>query len=259
MSDTVVADKVALHPLSSVKRVFAVVGGKGGVGKSTVSALLAVEFMRRGLRVGILDADVTGPSIPKLFGITDAPGGSSDGVYPAETKFGIQVISMNLLLDSPSDPVVWRGAVCAEYVKSFYARVIWTELDVLLIDMPPGTGDIPLTVLSSLPIDGVIAVFTPQKLASDVLDKALNMSNRLGVKLVGAVNNQAYFVCDGCGTKLYPYGKTDRTAFTEKYGALPFAEIPIDEEFSRLADRGLIELVENDSLEGFCNELEKYL
>lgn len=256
MLDSFIPDKVSLHPFSSVKRIFAVVGGKGGVGKSTVTALLAVTLMRRGLRVGILDADVSGPSIPKIFGLTEPISGSSDGVYPAESKFGIQVASMNLLLETPTDPVVWRGAVCAEYVKTFFTRVIWTELDVLLIDMPPGTGDIPLTVLSDLPVDGVIAVFTPQKLASSVMEKALNMAKKMNVKIVGAVENQAYFICDECKTKLYPYGQSGAEEFTKKYGDVPIAEIPTDEEIAAITDRGLIELVESGYLEGFCDELE---
>lgn len=251
------ANKVALHPFSSVKNVFAVIGGKGGVGKSTVCSLLAVAMSRRGYRVGILDADLTGPSVSQAFGLKESATGSSDGIYPVLSKFGLQIMSMNLLLESPAEPVVWRGPVLAEYVKSFFSKVVWTDVDYLFIDMPPGTGDIPLTVLSSLPVNGVITVFTPQSLARLIAEKATVMAEKLGVPVVGAVENQAYYICPDCKTGFHPYGNGALKEFCRNRQGVLTAEIPISPDLASQTDRGLIELYEGDYLEEFCDGLEK--
>ncbi len=252
-------DKAVLHPFSSVKKVFAVIGGKGGVGKSTVCSLLAVAMSRRGYRVGILDADLTGPSVPQAFGLKESATGSSDGIYPVLSKFGLQIMSMNLLLESPTEPVVWRGPVLAEYVKSFFTRVVWTELDYLFIDMPPGTGDVPLTVLSSLPLSGAICVFTPQELALLIAEKAAKAAEELGVPVVGAVENQSYYICPDCKEKFYPFGQgaTEKFLKNRKESGILTAEIPISSDLASQTDRGLIELYEGDFLEEFCDGLEK--
>ena len=219
-----------LHPFSSVKKVVAVIGGKGGVGKSLVTDMLAVTLQRRGYSVGILDADLTGPSVPRAFGLTENAKGSADGIYPEITKFGIQIMSMNLLLEDPTEPVVWRGAVLSEYVKSFWSRVVWTDLDVLLVDAPPGTGDIPLTVLTALPLNGVVAVSTPQELSVGIAEKAVREAQDVGVRVLGAVLNQAYYVCPDCGKKHYVYGKKDPSEWKKIFATSVVCEIPIDED-----------------------------
>lgn len=250
-------EKAALHPLSSVEKVIAVIGGKGGVGKSLVTDLLAVTLQRRGYNVGILDADLTGPSVPRAFGLAGNATGSSEGIYPEMTKFGIQVMSMDLLLEDPSEPVVWRGAVLSEYVKSFYGKVVWSGLDVLLVDAPPGTGDVPLTVLSALPLSGVVVVSTPQELAAGIAEKAVREAKTLGVRVLGAVLNQAYYECPDCGKRHYIYGKKSKEELKERFGAEAVCEIPIDGDLPKQTDAGLIELFEGDYTEKFCDELEK--
>ena len=181
-----------LNPRSSVKKVIAVVSGKGGVGKSTVTASLAVAMSRKGYRVGVLDADITGPSAPTAFGVTECQGANEDGLYPAMTKGGIQVMSINLLLDDPASPVVWRGPVIAGAVKQFWTDVIWEDVDYLFVDMPPGTGDVPLTVFQSLPVDGIVIVTSPQDLVSMIVAKAVKMANMMHIPVMGFVENYAY-------------------------------------------------------------------
>lgn len=256
LTDSGILSKANLHPFSAVKKVIAVIGGKGGVGKSTVCAMLAVTMRRRGFNVGILDADLTGPSIPAMFGIKEQAQGSNEGIYPSVTAFGIEVMSMNLLLEDPTEPVVWRGAVASAYVKNFFSKVIWTDLDYLFIDMPPGTGDIPLTVLSVLPVDGVVVVSTPQQLAGMIAEKAVIMAEKLKIPVLGAVRNQSYYICDGCKEKVYPFGNAD-AKFVSKHNIELTAEIPFSSDLARQADKGLTELFEGDFLEEFCDGLEK--
>lgn len=251
-------NKVKLHPLSSVKKVIGVVGGKGGVGKSTICSMLAVSMQRRGYNVGILDGDLTGPSIAKAFGFDNGYcEGTEEGIFPVFTKMGTQLISMNLLLDNNTDPIVWGGMVLAEYLKKFFSKVIWTEVDYMFVDMPPGTGDIPLTVMQDLPIDGVVAVTTPQSLAKDVATKALNMAKMLNVPILAVVENQSYFDCPKCGKKHYIYGESDVEGFAKKFGVDVTATLPINGDFANQADRGLIELYEGDYLENIVDRIEQ--
>ena len=188
-----------LNPKSSVKKVIAVISGKGGVGKSTVTAMLAVAMARQGKKVAVLDADITGPSAPTAFGVFECQGANEDGLFPALTRGGIQVMSINLLLDNPADPVVWRGPVIAGAVKQFWTDVIWEDVDYMFVDMPPGTGDVPLTVFQSLPIDGVVIVTTPQDLVSMIVAKAVKMANMMHIPVLGLVENYSYLECPDCG------------------------------------------------------------
>ena len=199
--------KVAANEYSNVKHVIGVVSGKGGVGKSLITAETAVLLSRKGYRVGILDADITGPSIPKVFGVHEQALGSEQGIMPAVTKEGIEIISINMLLDSEETPVIWRGPVLAGVVKQFWNEVIWGDLDYLLVDMPPGTGDVPLTVFQSLPVDGIVIVTSPQELVEMIVKKAYNMAKQMNIPVVGLVQNMSYFVCPDCGKKIYIYEK----------------------------------------------------
>ena len=249
-------NKEKLNALSKVKKVFAVVSGKGGVGKSLVTSLLAVESNRLGLKTAILDADILGPSVPKAFGINTQRAEATDvGIFPVRTKKGISVISVNLLLENETDPVVWRGPVLAGVVKQFWTDVVWGDIDVMFIDCPPGTGDVPLTVFQSIPIDGIIVVASPQDLVSMIVEKAVNMAGLMNIPIVGAVENMAYFVCDKCGEKHYVFGKGNLKQVAEAKGITNFAEIPFDKDIANQCDHGLIELVENSSLTKFAEKI----
>lgn len=247
--------KAELHELSTVKKVIAVVGGKGGVGKSSVCSMLAVTLQRKGYNVAILDADLTGPSVPKAFGLKGYCDGTSQGIYPIFTKTGIQVISMNLLLEKTTDPIIWRGPVLSEYVKSFYSKVVWTDVDYMFIDMPPGTGDVPLSVLQEIPVDGIVVVTAPQELAKDVTEKAINMAKTLNVPIYGVIENQTYFICKNCGKKHYVYGKGKSAE--ERFAIKTVAEIPIDKNLAYQTDHGLIELFEGDFLDEISDLIER--
>lgn len=249
-------EKQGLHELSTVNKVIAVVGGKGGVGKSTVTSMLAVTMQRKGLNTAIMDGDITGASIPHAFGLKENPDGTSEGIFPVFTKSGIQVMSMNLLLSSPTEPVVWRGAVLSEYLKSFWKKVIWTDVDCMFIDMPPGTADIPITVLS-LPIDGAVVVVTPQELASGIAEKAIVMAKQLGVPILGIIENQSYFDCPTCGKRHYIYGKGALENLADKYEIGLRAKIPINKDIRVQTDKGLIELFEGDFIDSFSDGLEE--
>ena len=198
----------SLNPKSTVNKVIAVVSGKGGVGKSTVTAMLAVAMARQGKRVGVLDADITGPSAPTAFGVTECQGANEDGLYPALTRGGIQVMSINLLLDNPADPVVWRGPVIAGAVKQFWTDVIWEDVDYLFVDMPPGTGDVPLTVFQSLPVDGIVIVTSPQDLVSMIVSKAVKMAEMMHIPVLGFVENYSYLECPDCGKRINVFGQS---------------------------------------------------
>ena len=239
-----------LNPKSSVKKVIAVVSGKGGVGKSTVTAMLAVAMARQGKRVAVLDADITGPSAPTAFGVNECQGACEDGLYPALTRGGIQVMSINLLLDNPADPVVWRGPVIAGAVKQFWTDVIWEDVDYMFVDMPPGTGDVPLTVFQSLPIDGVVIVTTPQDLVSMIVAKAVKMANMMHIPVLGFVENYAYLECPDCGKKINVFGKSHLDEIAAKFELPVLARLPIDPAMAEAYDGGLMETVNTDSVNG---------
>ncbi len=232
------------NEFSSIKKVVAVSSGKGGVGKSSVTCLLAVMMARRGYKVGVLDADITGPSIPRAFGITQKAQGSEIGILPAETHMGIKIMSINLLLEDENQPVVWRGPVLAGAVTQFWTDVVWGDLDVLFIDMPPGTGDIPLTVYQSLPVDATVVVSTPQSLVQMVVGKAKTMADLLNIPVVGLVENMSYLACPDCGKKISLFGEEnglDEAA--KRMNVALLAKLPIDANVSKLCDSGEIERV----------------
>ena len=228
---------------SSVKKVIAVVSGKGGVGKSLVSGLLAVELNRLGKKVGIIDADITGPSIPKMFGIHDSAYESPLGILPAESQNGIKVMSLNLLVEHEDDPVFWRGPILAGTVKQFWSDVYWDALDYIIIDMPPGTGDIPLTVYQSLPIDGIVIVTAPQDLVSLIVKKAYNMATTMKVPVLGFVENYSYAVCPDCGKKFSIFGESKIDKIGEELGVPVLDKLPIDPLVAKACDEGLVESV----------------
>ncbi len=238
----------SLNPKSTVKKVIAVVSGKGGVGKSTVTSMLAVAMAREGKRVGVLDADITGPSAPTAFGVTECQGADDDGLYPALTRSGIQVMSINLLLDNPADPVVWRGPVIAGAVKQFWTDVIWEDVDYLFVDMPPGTGDVPLTVFQSLPVNGIIIVTSPQDLVSMIVNKAVKMANMMHIPVLGFVENYAYLECPDCGKKISVFGMSHLDAIAAEHNLPILARLPIDPAVAEAYDNGLMETVSTDPL-----------
>ena len=233
---------------SSIKKVIAVVSGKGGVGKSTVTSMLAVAMARKGKRVGILDADITGPSVPTAFGVTECQGANEDGLYPALSRSGIQVMSINLLLDDPASPVVWRGPVIAGAVKQFWTDVIWEDVDYLFVDMPPGTGDVPLTVFQSLPVDGVVIVTSPQDLVSMIVAKAVKMANMMHIPVLGFVENYSYLQCPDCGKKIEVFGKSKLDEVAASFELPVLARLPIDPKVAECFDNGLMETVDTELL-----------
>lgn len=237
-----------LNPKAGVKKVIAVVSGKGGVGKSTVTSMLAVAMARQGKRVGVLDADITGPSAPTAFGVTECQGASEDGIYPALSRGGIQVMSINLLLDNPADPVVWRGPVIAGAVKQFWTDVIWEDVDFLFVDMPPGTGDVPLTVFQSLPVDGVVIVTSPQDLVSMIVTKAVKMANMMHIPVLGFVENYSYLQCPDCGKKINVFGKSHLETIAAQLNLPVLARLPIDPAVAEAYDNGLMETVNTDGV-----------
>lgn len=250
-------DKFKQNEFSHVKKVIGVVSGKGGVGKSSITAMLAVLMQRRGYKTAVLDADITGPSIPKAFGLKEkATAAGENMIFPVRTKTGIEVMSINLLLEDEGAPVVWRGPILAGAVKQFYEDVCWNDVDYMFVDMPPGTGDIPLTIFQSLPLAGIVVVTTPQDLVSMIVEKAVKMAELLNVKILGFVENMSYFVCDECGKKHYIFGNGDMKYKAEQFG-VPFCEVPVNKDIAAQEDKGLIELFEGDFLDGFVTELEK--
>ena len=246
-----------LNPNASVKKVIAVVSGKGGVGKSTVTSMLAVAMAREGKRVGILDADITGPSAPTAFGVTECQGADESGLYPALTRTGIQVMSINLLLDNPADPVVWRGPVIAGAVKQFWTDVIWEDVDYLFVDMPPGTGDVPLTVFQSLPVDGVIIVTSPQDLVSMIVAKAVKMANIMHIPVLGFVENMSYVACPDCGRKISVFGKSHLDEIAAQFDLPILARLPIDPAVAEAYDNGQMETVNTEALSAAVEAIEK--
>lgn len=226
---------------SSIKHVIAVVSGKGGVGKSLVTSLLASQMQKRGFKVGILDADVTGPSIPKTFGITGHVVADIDGIFPAETESGIKVMSVNLLLPAEDAPVAWRGPVVSGIIGQFWGETHWGDIDYLFVDMPPGTSDVFLTVFQQLPVDGIVTVSAPQELVAMIVGKAVNLAHSLNVPVIGLVENMAYFKCDECGKKHFIFGDPQGEAVSKKYDIPAYATLPLDPAFARLCDAGKVE------------------
>ena len=247
------------NPKSNVKKVIAVMSGKGGVGKSTVSAMLAVAMLRRGYRTAILDADITGPSIPKAFGVTDPMGSTEDAIYPAVSEDGIQIMSINLLLENDTDPVVWRGPVIAGAVQQFWTDVVWEDVDFMFVDMPPGTGDVPLTVFQSLPIDGILVVTSPQDLVSMVVSKAVNMARLMNIPVLGLIENYSYLTCPDCGKKIEVFGRSHIDRVAAELHLPVLAYLPIDPKVAQAVDMGLAEALETAALEPACIVLETML
>ncbi len=246
-----------LNPKASVKKVIAVVSGKGGVGKSTVTSMLAVAMSRQGKRVAVLDADITGPSAPTAFGVTECQGATEDGLYPAVTATGIQVMSINLLLDNSTDPVVWRGPVIAGAVKQFWTDVIWEDVDYMFVDMPPGTGDVPLTVFQSLPVDGIVIVTSPQDLVSMIVAKAVKMANMMHVPVLGFVENYSYLECPDCGKRIHVFGESKLEEVADALNLPVLARLPIDPKVAESYDSGKMESVNTDGLSGVIEAIQK--
>ena len=243
------------HKQSKIKKVIAVVSGKGGVGKSMTSALLAVSSQRKGFNTAIMDADITGPSIPKMFGIHERAMGSEAGILPVDTETGVQVMSMNVLLENEDEPVVWRGSLIAGTVLQFWTDVIWEDVDFMFVDMPPGTGDVPLTIFQSIPLDGIVIVTTPQDLVGMIVQKAVNMATMMNVPILGIVENMSYITCPDCGRKMSIFGESQVDALALEHGIPAVAKVPVDRELTKLADSGKIEEVENNYLADFFEKI----
>lgn len=229
------------HEKSSIKQVIGVVSGKGGVGKSMISSMLAVNFQRKGYHTAILDADITGPSIPKAFGITARATGYESGIDPVVTKTGIQTMSVNLLLEDTSDPVIWRGPVIAGTVKQFWQDVIWTNVDYMFVDMPPGTGDVPLTVFQAIPVDGIVIVTSPQELVSMIVGKAVKMAQMMNVPILGIIENMSYVECPGCKEKIKVFGESHVEEVAAQYELPVLGKIPMTPAISAASDAGDVE------------------
>ena len=245
------------HELSDVKKIIGVVSGKGGVGKSIVTSLLAVIMQRRGYNTAILDADITGPSIPKAFGISGKVEGTDNALFPAKSKMGTQIISTNMLLENETDPVIWRGPVIAGVVKQFWKDVIWKDVDYMFVDMPPGTGDVPLTVFQSLPIDAIVVVSSPQELVKMVVKKAVKMAEMMKIKILGIVENMSYFECPSCHERHNIFGDSHIEEFAKEENIDSVFKIPVSDKLSAACDKGMIELFEGDWLDGLADKIEK--
>ena len=239
-----------MNEQSNVRKVIGVVSGKGGVGKSSVTSMLAVATRRMGYKVAILDADVTGPSIPQAFGIKEKATGTDEMIFPVESKTGITVMSVNALLADTTDPVVWRGPVLSGVIEQFWNNVVWGDIDVMFVDMPPGTGDVALTVFQSLPLDGIVIVTSPQELVSMIVEKAVKMAQMMNVPVIGIVENMSYFVCPDCGSRHRIFGESHLDKIADKYHIGSMAEIPMNTRIAAACDKGTIELFDGDWLDG---------
>lgn len=242
---------------SNVAKVIAVMSGKGGVGKSMVTALLASQLHKEGYKVGILDADITGPSIPKCFGVKEMVTGSNECIFPRESESGIKMISSNLLLENETDPIIWRGPVIAGLVEQFWTDVAWGDLDFLFVDMPPGTGDVPLTVFQSLPVNGIIVVTSPQDLVAMIVEKAVKMAGKMDIHVLGLVENMSYFECPNCMEKHYIFGESGIEEIAASYQIDTVSKVAIDGTIPALCDQGLIESYQQNPLKAIVNKLEK--
>jgi len=250
----------APHALSNIKKVIGIVSGKGGVGKSIVTSRLSVLMSRRNYNTAILDADVTGPSIPKSFGVKgEVTGDGQGGIFPLTSKTGIKMMSVNLLLEDETTPVVWRGPVIAGTVKQFWTDVIWDDVDFMFVDMPPGTGDVPLTVFQSIPLDGIIIVTSPQELVSMIVSKAANMAKMMNIPVLGIVENMSSFKCPDCNKEYKIFGESHIDEVADKFGYEVMARMPIDPRLAVLCDKGMLELMENDYLDKAADKLETLL
>ena len=243
------------HEMSRIKKVIGIVSGKGGVGKSLVTGLMSVLSQRAGYKTAIMDADITGPSIPKMFGLKERAQGSEMGILPVATKTGIEVMSLNLLVKNETDPVIWRGPVIAGTVKQFWTEVIWNDVDFMFVDMPPGTGDVALTVFQSIPLDGIIVVASPQDLVSMIVKKALNMANMMNIPVLGLVENMSYLECPDCGKKISVFGESHIDETAKECGTEVLAKLPINPKLAAGCDAGLIELFEGDWLDGAAEKV----
>ena len=247
----------APHKKSSVKKVIGIVSGKGGVGKSLTTSLLASLAQKKGMSVGIMDADITGPSIPKMFGVTEHATGGEEGINTVLSPSGMQLMSMNLLLDDETSPVIWRGMVISGTVMQFWTDVIWQDLDLLFIDMPPGTGDVPLTVFQSIPLAGIVIVTTPQDLVKMVVEKAVNMARMMNIPVLGLVENMSYLACPDCGKQIEVFGHSKAKAIAAEYGIPAIARMPLEPKISTLADAGRIEDYDGAALSEIFEQIEK--
>ena len=249
---------VAPHPNSKIGKVIGVVSGKGGVGKSMVTDLLAVEFARRGYHCGILDADITGPSIPKAFGITEKAQGNETTIFPVKSKkYGVDIMSINVLLENESDPVVWRGPVIGGTVRQFWSDTLWDNVDYLFVDMPPGTGDVPLTVFQSLPVNGIIIVTSPQELVSMIVAKAVKMAQKMDIPILGLVENMSYALCPDCGKKIHVFGESHIIEIAEEYHVPVLAQMPINPALASACDNGTVEDLDCSYLEDAALVIER--
>ena len=249
--------KEKLHEMSNIKKVIGIVSGKGGVGKSLVTSMIAVAMNKKGYKSAILDADITGPSIPKAFGLKDKALASNLGMHPVKSKNGIDVMSINLLLENDTDPVIWRGPIIANTVKQFWSDVIWTDIDYMFIDMPPGTGDVPLTVFQSLAVDGIIIVTSPQELVSMIVSKAVEMAEMMNIPIIGIVENMSYFKCPDNNINYKIFGESHIEEIANKYNLKVLAKIPINPKIAEACDNGLIEDLDNSWFNDLSNLLER--
>ncbi len=249
--------RVKLSEGSSVKKVIGVVSGKGGVGKSMVTSLLACATMREGYKTAILDGDITGPSIPKAFGVHESLVGSAEGlILPGTTAMGIDMVSVNLMLANETDPVIWRGPVLGGVIKQFWGETLWQNIDYMFIDMPPGTGDVPLTIFQSIPLDGIVIVASPQELVGMIVEKAVNMARMMQIPILGLVENMSYVECPDCGKKIYVFGESHIDEIAAQYDLPVLARIPMDTELAAACDAGKIEFVERDYMKEAVRVLE---
>ncbi len=248
--------QAAANPHSNVKKVIAVMSGKGGVGKSLVTASLAAAVQKSGRQAAVLDADITGPSIPKAFGVHDRAMGDDDGIYPAVTSTGLKLMSLNLLVENESDPVVWRGALIAGTVKQFWTDVQWGDVDYMFVDMPPGTGDVPLTVFQSLPVDGIIVVTSPQELVSMIVEKAVKMAEMMDLPILGLIENYSYFKCSDCGKEHRIFGESHLEEIAKAHSLSVLAHLPMDPALARACDEGKVESLERNYLEEVAGKLK---
>ena len=248
--------KISLHPRSTVKHVIGVVSGKGGVGKSFVTSLLASELQRRGCRTAVLDGDITGPSMAKVFGVKDKMYSDGELALPAKTKSGIQIVSANMMLDRDDEPVIWRGPIVGGVIRQFYQEVFWDDVDYMVVDMPPGTSDVPLTVFQSLPVEGIIVVSSPQELVGMVVEKAINMANMMNIRVLGLVENMSFVECGKCGEHINIFGESHIDETADKFGLPVLARIPMREGYANAGDLGTIEDLEVPEIRAVADRAE---
>ncbi|MEB3072803.1 Mrp/NBP35 family ATP-binding protein [Parvimonas sp. C2] len=248
---------VEQNQFSDIKKVIGVISGKGGVGKSLVTSMLATGMMKRGKEIGILDADITGPSIPKSFGIDRKAQIDERGIIPCRTENGIKIMSINLLIEKETDPVIWRGPVIGGVIKQFWTDVVWENVDYMFVDMPPGTGDVPLTVFQSLPVDGIIIVTSPQDLVSMIVEKAVKMARMMNIPIIGIVENMSYFKCPCCNEEVNIFGESDLPYISRKFGLTNVAKIPLDKKIPEMVDEGEAEKLDTDCLTDILDAIEK--